>query len=95
MYFDDHAPPHCHAKYNEHQFVMEVQRLEVLEGRLPRRALSLVLDWAEMHRTELLTDWDLCRAKLRPLSIAHWSKNYALECCFGQAGFGVGHRNRS
>ena len=37
---------------------------------LPRRALSLVLDWAELHQAELLTDWELCRAKQKPLNIA-------------------------
>ncbi|WHZ15021.1 MAG: hypothetical protein OJF52_001862 [Nitrospira sp.] len=36
----------------------------------PRRALDLVLDWAELHREELLTDWDLCRAKESPKPIA-------------------------
>lgn len=50
MYFDDHAPAHFHAKYNEFQVVIGIERLEVLEGHLPRRALSLVLDWAELHQ---------------------------------------------
>jgi hypothetical protein len=49
MFFDDHPPPHFHAVYNEHKAVIDIQRLEVIEGRLPRRALSLVLDWAELH----------------------------------------------
>lgn len=70
MYFDDHPPAHFHAKYNEHQAVIGIDRLEVLEGHLPRRALSLVLDWAELHQTELLTDWELCRAKQPPFGIA-------------------------
>ena len=60
MYFDDHPPPHFH----------DINRLEVLEGHLPRRALSLVLDWAELHRAELLADWELCRAQMLPLNIA-------------------------
>jgi hypothetical protein len=49
MFFDDHPPPDFHAVYNEHKAVIDIQRLEVIEGRLPRRALSLVLDWAELH----------------------------------------------
>lgn len=70
MFFDDHPPPHFHAKYNEHQAVIDIERLEVMEGRLPRRALSLVLEWAELHQAELLADWELCRAKQLPLNIA-------------------------
>ncbi len=37
-----------------------------MEGKLPRRALNLVLDWAELHRDELLSDWDKCRVHQQP-----------------------------
>jgi hypothetical protein len=46
------------------------RNLQVSEGQLPRRALDLVLDWAELHREELLNDWNLCRAKESPKPIA-------------------------
>jgi hypothetical protein len=39
------------------------------EGKLPRRALSLVLDWAELHQPELLTNWQLCRDMQQPKPI--------------------------
>lgn len=32
----------------------------------PRRALVLVLEWANEHRAELMEDWNLCRAKQLP-----------------------------
>ncbi len=70
LYFNDHAPPHFHARYNEHEAVIEIESLGVLEGFLPRRALGLVLDWAELHRTELLADWELCRMHQQPVKIA-------------------------
>lgn len=38
----------------------------VVEGRFPRRALSLVLEWYNLHQAELLEDWDLARDR-RPL----------------------------
>jgi hypothetical protein len=41
-----------------------------MEGRLPRRALELVLDWAELHRDELMKDWDLCQRHQQPAEIA-------------------------
>ena len=52
-----------------------IELLEVLEGHLPRRALSLVLDWAELHRTELLADWELCRTKQPPSRSRLWSES--------------------
>ena len=39
-----------------------IRALEVIErGSLKRRALELVLDWAELHRDELLANWELAR----------------------------------
>ena len=70
MFFDDHPPPHFHAEYNEHKAIIDIERLEIMEGNLPRRALGLVLDWAELHQAELLADWELCRTKQQPFKIA-------------------------
>lgn len=70
MYFNDHAPPHFHALYGDHEAVIVIESVEILEGSLPRRALGLVREWAELHREELRADWELCRAKQQPLKIA-------------------------
>jgi len=69
MFFNDHAPPHFHVQYNEFKAVVNIADLAVTEGKLPRRAQELVLDWAELHRAELLENWDLCRAKQQPKKI--------------------------
>ncbi len=66
MFFDEHAPPHFHAQYGEFKASIDIKTLEVIEGKLPRRALELVLDWAELRRTELLKDWDLCQRHQHP-----------------------------
>lgn len=58
MYFDEHNPPHFHAKYGENRAVISIHELKVLEGRLPKRALSLILEWANEHRDELLNNWN-------------------------------------
>jgi hypothetical protein len=70
MYFNDHSPPHFHAEYGEHKAIVAIEQLTVTEGRLPRRAQQLVLDWAELHQQELLEDWRLCMAKEQPKQIA-------------------------
>ncbi|MDA8249094.1 MAG: DUF4160 domain-containing protein [Rhodospirillales bacterium] len=46
-----------------------MQTLDVIEGGLPRRALALVLEWAQEHRTELLEDWELCTRRQKPRTI--------------------------
>ncbi|MGM8930217.1 DUF4160 domain-containing protein [Salinicola halophyticus] len=57
MYYDDHNPPHFHAYYGEHEAIIAIQTLDVMEGKLPKRALAMVLEWAVEHRQELLEDW--------------------------------------
>lgn len=70
MYFDDHAPPHFHVEYAGKKAVIGIEGLHLMEGGLPRRALELVLDWAELHQTELLDDWKLCQSHQQPKAIA-------------------------
>ena len=69
MYFNDHPPPHFHARYNEDEAVIAIDSLLVLEGSLPKRALSLVQEWSGLHKAELMADWELCQSKQPPLKI--------------------------
>ncbi len=69
MFFNDHSPPHFHVEYAEFKAVIDIVTLEVMEGNLPRRALNLVMDWAELHQDELLEDWNPCQTKLTPRQI--------------------------
>jgi len=57
MFYNDHEPAHFHAFYGEYEALIEIETLEVYRGELPRRALALVLEWAEAHRAELRSDW--------------------------------------
>jgi hypothetical protein len=56
MLYDDHRPPHFHARYGEYQISIEIAT-GIVEGRFPRRALNVILEWYGLHREELLTDW--------------------------------------
>lgn len=69
MFWQDHAPPHFHALYAEHEALIDIRTLEVIRGHLPHRALALVLEWASAHRTELLEDWELCTRLQTPNKI--------------------------
>lgn len=58
MYFMDHNPPHFHAEYQGQRAEFDIRTLEVIAGGLPNRAHALVLEWASMHRAELLANWN-------------------------------------
>jgi hypothetical protein len=70
MFFKDHAPAHFHVKYAEYKAIIDIKNLRLIEGKLPRRALGLALDWAELHQAELLADWQLCQDMQNPKPIA-------------------------
>ena len=66
MFYNDHAPPHFHARYGEFEATIDISTQLVIKGELPRRALELVQEWAMIHRAELLDNWRLCREKAPP-----------------------------
>ena len=67
MYYNDHAPPHFHVRYVEHEAELLIVSLDRVRGALPRRALSLVREWARSHSRELETNWEAAR-RGEPLS---------------------------
>lgn len=69
MFWGDHAPPHFHAVYGEYEIIIDIRTLEIMKGFMPRRALALVLEWASLHREQLMEDWKLCETKQSLMSI--------------------------
>jgi hypothetical protein len=61
MFYNEHNPPHFHVRYGDHKAEIEIRTLSVLAGKLPPRALGLVIEWATQHQDELLIDWELAR----------------------------------
>lgn len=59
MYHQDHSPPHFHAIYGGARAQVEIDSLRILRGRLPGRAQAMVLEWAALHKDELLENWRL------------------------------------
>ena len=60
MYFlaGEHNPPHFHAIYGEYVGVIDLNSLKMLEGDLPKKALSLVQEWAVIHQDALRKMWE-------------------------------------
>lgn len=58
MYFDDHFPPHFHAIYGEFEVLISIEGLKIIAGKMPKRALNLINDWAASHVEELKVNWN-------------------------------------
>ncbi|MBI4870688.1 MAG: DUF4160 domain-containing protein [Candidatus Riflebacteria bacterium] len=69
IFFDDHNPPHFHARYGAEKAAIDIRTLHVLEGNLPPRALRMVVEWAGQHQSELMADWDLVSSGAPPVKI--------------------------
>ena len=63
MYYNDHVPPHFHARYGEHELRVVISTGAILSGNFPKRAGKLVLEWLGLHRDELMEDWDLAQQR--------------------------------
>ena len=58
FFYDDHNPPHFHAYYGNQKAVFEIHTLRLIEGKILKRIALLVVQWAFLHREELLICWE-------------------------------------
>lgn len=58
MAFNDHAPPHFHAKYGEFAIKVDI-KTGAMQGDFPRKGKTLLLDWLELNREALLKNWGI------------------------------------
>ncbi len=61
MYFDEHPPPHFHAIYGNDEAQIGIEPIVILNGNLPRRAMSMVLEWTALHQRDLMKNWQRLR----------------------------------
>ena len=62
MNYSDHQPPHFHAWYNEYNIIVTIQN-GIVKGEMPARALRMILEWLELHREELMKNWEKAQSK--------------------------------
>lgn len=75
MFFYDtqkHHLPHIHVEYAEYTAVVGIDDGVILDGHLPNNKMKLVQAWLEIHREEVMADWNLAvrgmpLAKIDPL----------------------------
>jgi hypothetical protein len=61
MNWDEHNPPHFHVRYAEHNATVLIQECIIDRGYLPNKQLKLALAWCEIHKEELMQNWELAR----------------------------------
>ena len=60
MFFNEHGVPHFHAVYGDRRITVEIESGNI-HGHFPPRAERLVLEWLDLHREELLDNWQRAR----------------------------------
>ena len=50
----EHNPPHFHVVYGDYNGVIDIQTLEMIEGDLPNKGLSMIREWAGRYQPDLL-----------------------------------------
>jgi hypothetical protein len=64
-----HKKPHIHVKYQEHEVVISIPEGEVLEGSIPANKMKLLTAWIEIHKDELMANWELAVNGQEPFKI--------------------------
>lgn len=66
VYFKDHPPPHLHAIHAGEEVAIEIATGAVMQGSLSPRALWLIREWLELHRSELELSFELAANEEQP-----------------------------
>jgi hypothetical protein len=69
MYWLDHAPPHFHAEYGDHEALIVIGDGSVFAGTLPPRALRMIREWRQLHLDELQAAWERASRRENPGTI--------------------------
>ena len=65
MNYRDHNPPHFHARYGDFKAGIRINDLGVMVGNLPPKALGLIIEWATIHKEELMKNWIATKEKIQ------------------------------
>ena len=62
MFYNDHNPPHLHARYGRAKAIIRLSDGEIIAGELPPTAARLVKEWTLARRAELEENWRRARS---------------------------------
>ena len=57
MYWDDHNPPHFHARYGQAKALIRISDGAIISGELPPTASRMVRQWALARKGLLEQNW--------------------------------------
>ena len=63
MFFNDHNPPHFHARYGSAKAIIRISDGEIISGELPPTAQRLLKEWSLARRSELEENWRRARVQ--------------------------------
>ena len=72
LYFKDnkqHNKPHFHVRYQQDEVIVAIPGGKVLDGSIPSNKMKLLEAWIEIHKDELVADWELALAGQQPYKI--------------------------
>ena len=86
LYFRDnqrHNLPHIHIRYQNSKASIAIETGEILDGELPAKQLKLVQAWIEIHKEDLMADWELAVNGEEPFKIPTLIQRakYVNRCC--------------
>lgn len=61
MYYADHNPTHFHVEYAGQKAMVDILNGYIMRGNLPNKQVKLILAWCEIHRDELMQNWELAK----------------------------------
>ncbi|MCL2312144.1 MAG: DUF4160 domain-containing protein [Firmicutes bacterium] len=71
MYYapKEHNPPHIHVEYQGQDSTFSILDGNLIDGELSQKHIRLVQAWMEIHKEELIANWDLCQNGKEPFRI--------------------------
>lgn len=61
--------PHIHVKYQDDEVIVQIPDGSVLDGSIPNVKMKLLQAWIELHKDELMADWQLAVSGEQPYKI--------------------------
>ncbi len=65
----EHEPPHIHVYYQNYKAIVDIEKNKIIAGKFPNKQLKLVMAWVEIHKDELLANWQLAQKGEIPFRI--------------------------
>jgi len=62
MNYNDHEPPHFHARYGEQEVIVGIIS-GMVTGQMSKRALHMLFEWMQTHQQDLMENWNLARER--------------------------------